>query len=171
MELDKISSLYQVHRLDRNDVDTVFDLCSKNTIYYEYCPPFITKQGVLEDMEGLPPGKNSDDKYFLGFYEEGTLIAVLDIISGYPDESTAYIGLFMMNVNKQGKGIGTVIIDELCDFLKMSGYQRVELAWVKGNPQAENFWIKNHFRKIGERKCNAADHVIAAERELQGEEK
>ena len=45
-------------------------------------------------------------------------------------------------------------------------FQRVELAWVKGNPQAERFWTKNGFQPIGERKSNAADHVIAAERKL-----
>lgn len=166
LQIDKLSSLYQVRRLDTNDVDSVFELCSKNIIYYQYCPPFITKQGVMEDMVALPSGKNKEDKYFLGYFEAGILIAVLDLISGYSSEDTAYIGLFMMNGSKQGQGIGTLIIDELCKYLKLSGYQRVELAWVKGNQQAAGFWIKNHFRIIGERKSNAADHVIAAERKI-----
>jgi RimJ/RimL family protein N-acetyltransferase len=117
-------------------------------------------------MEVLPPGKTKSDKYFLGYFEDDILIAVLDLIIGYPSKNTAYIGLFMMDIKVQGKGIGTKIIEELCEYLKNTGFQRVELAWVKGNPQSEKFWIKNNFNIIGERRSNAADHVIAAERDL-----
>lgn len=72
----------------------------------------------------------------------------------------------MMNVLLQGKGIGTTIIQKLCDYCKAQGYERIELAWVKGNPQSERFWKKNGFIPIGERSSNAAEHVIAAERKL-----
>lgn len=167
MKSEKISSKYIVRRLDSRDVNAVFELCSKNSLYYKYCPPFITSEGVIADMEALPPGKTKSDKYFLGYYENDTLIAVLDLIIGYPNVSTAYIGLFMIDINVQGKGVGTKIIEELCNYLTKIGFQRLELAWVKENPQAERFWIKNYFTPIGERSSNAAKHIIAAERQLK----
>ena len=166
IQLEKISNKYNVRRLDGSDVNTVLELCSKNTLYYQYCPPLITKEGVIQDMEVLPPGKTKSDKYYFGYFENDVLIAVLDLITGYPNESTAYIGLFMLDIKVQGQGIGTKIIEELCEYLKNTGFQRVELAWVKGNLQSEKFWIKNNFNAIGERSSNAAEHVIAAEREL-----
>lgn len=166
IQLEKISNKYNVRRLDGSDVNTVLELCSKNTLYYQYCPPLITKEGVIQDMEVLPPGKTKSDKYYLGYFENDVLIAVLDLITGYPNESTAYIGLFMLDIKVQGQGIGTKIIEELCEYLKNTGFQRVELAWVKGNLQSEKFWIKNNFNDIGERSSNAAEHVIVAEREL-----
>lgn len=170
MQVEKISNKYTVRRLyssDSSDVNNVLKLCSENILYYQYCPPFITKEGVIEDMEAIPPGKMKMDKNFLGYYKDDILIAVLDLIIGYPNVRTAYIGLFMMDIKVQGKGIGTKIIDELCDYLKNTGFERVELAWVKGNPQDEKFWTKNKFHAIGERSSNAAEHVIAAERELK----
>lgn len=166
IQLEKISNKYNVRRLDSSDVNTVLELCSKNTLYYQYCPPLITKEGVIQDMEVLPPGKTKSDKYYFGYFENDVLIAVLDLITGYPNESTAYIGLFMLDIKVQGQGIGTKIIEELCEYLKNTGFQRVELAWVKGNLQSEKFWIKNNFNDIGERSSNAAEHVIVAEREL-----
>lgn len=166
IQLEKISNKYNVRRLDGSDVNTVLELCSENILYYQYCPPFITKEGAIQDMEVLPPGKTKSDKYYLGYFENDVLIAVLDLITGYPNKSTAYIGLFMMDIKVQGKGIGTEIIEELCNYLKNTGFKRVELAWVKGNPQSEKFWSKNNFNIIGERSSNASDHVIAAEREL-----
>lgn len=166
MELDKLSNQYMVHRLDSTEIESVFMLCSKNLLYYEYCPPFVTREGIKGDMEALPAGKTKEDKYFLGYYKNGNLIAILDLIIGYPNISTAYIGFFMTDICVQGKGVGTEIIDNLCDYLKMAGFQRVELAWVKGNAQSEKFWIKNHFLPIGERSSNAAAQVIAAARNL-----
>ena len=90
----------------------------------------------------------------------------MDLIAGYPNEDTAYIGLFMTDVSLQGKGVGTTIIEDVCDCVKKNGYERIELAWVKGNPQSERFWKKNFFNPIGERSSNAAEQVIAAERKL-----
>lgn len=166
MKIEDLSKKYKVRRLSVNDIEEVYHLCSKNTMYYEYCPPFITMEGVKEDMEALPPGKNYEDKFFLGYYENEVLIAIMDLIVGYPNEKTIYIGLLMTNVSIQGRGIGTTIIQELCEYCKMQGYERIELAWVKGNPQSEAFWKKNGFTPIEERSSNVAEHVIAAELRL-----
>lgn len=163
---ESISSKYYVRRLNSKDIDSVLALCSKNSLYYQYCPPFITRNGVMEDMEALPPGKNQDDKYFLGYYENDSLIAIMDLIVEYPNIHTAYMGLFMVDTTVQGKGVGTAIIEELCNYLSKTEFQRVELAWVKGNPQSERFWIKNKFKPFDERSGNVAEHLIVAERFL-----
>ena len=86
VKIEDLSKKYKVRRLSANDIEEVYHLCSKKTVYYEYC--------------------------------------------------------------------------------KMQGYERIELAWVKGNPQSEAFWKKNGFVPIGERSSNAAEHVIAAELRL-----
>lgn len=166
MNVEYLSDKYAVRRLDAGDVDSVFELCSKNSLYYQYCPPFVTKSSIVEDMEALPPGKEKKDKYFLGYYDNSSLIAVMDMIIGYPDAHTLYIGFFMTDIDVQGKGVGTVIIEQLCNYVREMGFQRIELAWVKGNPQSESFWMKNKFKIIGERASNAVEQVIAAERLL-----
>lgn len=166
MEVSRLSKRYKVRQLNLSDINEVYDLCSQNTLYYEYCPLFVTLDAVKEDMEMLPPGKAQGDKYFLGYYEGEVLVAIMDLIRQYPDDKTLYIGLFMTNVQLQGNGVGTEIIRELSDFAKMNDYERLELAWVKGNPQAEHFWKKNGFVPIGERSSNAAEYVIAAEKRM-----
>ena len=132
LKIDRITKKYYVRILDSKDIDAVYELCSKNRLnynihhlaleynrlYYQYCPPFITRDGVIEDMEALPPGKKKCDKYFLGYFENDLLIAVLDLIVGYPDISTYYIGLFMMYTKIQGKGEGTKIITKLCAYFQ-----------------------------------------------------
>lgn len=112
------------------------------------------------------PGKELSDKYFLGWYEGERLIAVMDLIYGYPDQETALIGFFMTDVSVQNAGVGTRIIDSLCQALGGLGFLRIRLGWVSGNPQAEHFWHKNHFSETGTVVHSDIYMVTVAERRL-----
>ena len=147
--INKLSKNYIVKLLSDKDVAAVYSLCSKNTLYYDFCPPFVTPESIEADMAALPLGKGKDDKYYLGYYDKAKLIAVIDLILGYPDEETAYVGFFMTDVSVQGKGVGSAIISEMSKFICSQGYSDIQLGWVKDNPQAEHFWHKNGFKETG----------------------
>ena len=167
MEIQMLSRDYEIRKLTEDDIEAVYNLCMGNPLYYEYCPPLITREQIKEDMQALPRGVAPESKYYIGFFKGSLLIAVMDLIDGYPQKEIAFIGLFMMNRSVQGKGIGTSIIDRACDTFAKSGYHSVRLAWVKGNPQSEHFWLKNQFKILKETKSTVAQEVILAERALQ----
>lgn len=144
-----ISKKYQVRLLEEKDISIVYSLCRKNKLYYDFCPPFVTPEGIKADMTALPLGKRREDKFYLGYFDNDNLTAVMDLILGYPDEETAYVGFFMTDVSVQGKGVGSAIINELSRFMCSQGYSKIQLGWVKGNPQAEHFWLKNGFIETG----------------------
>src|SRR5699024_2158262 len=121
-----------------------------------------TRRSIAEDLKAVPPGKELRDKYFLGYYEGSKLMAVLDLIRGYPTEDTAFIGFFMTDSSIQKQGIGSSIIKQLCAYLKSKGFSHVRLAWVKDNPQSEHFWHKNDFVKTGEISEQALYTVVLA---------
>ncbi len=162
-----LSSKYHVRRLEERDIPDIYALCIKNPLYYEYCPPVVTPEGIKSDMEELPPNTAPSQKYYLGFYEQQKLIAVLDLIDGYPTKENAFIGFFMIDTSIQKQGIGSQMIEEVCDVLTKEGFGSIRLAWVKGNPQAEHFWKKNGFQVLKETSSNAADSVMLAERKLK----
>lgn len=166
MEVSRFSNVYKVRRLCRRDTDKILSLCSGNALYYQYCPPFVTKQSIADDMRALPPKKSMDDKYYVGYFVNGTLIAVMDLIASYPDEHTAFIGFFMTDVSVQHTGVGSGIVNELCSYLKDAGFTSVRLGWVKGNPQAEGFWRKNGFSKTGKTYETGGYTVMLAQRNL-----
>ena len=85
-------------KLTEEDIPSIYNLCCNNELYYQFCPPFVTEESIKADMEGLPPGKTFDDKYYVGYFENNKLITVMDLIYGYPDEDIAYIGFFMTDV-------------------------------------------------------------------------
>lgn len=164
MEINKLSSVYHVRYLQGNDVNAIYKLCCGNELFYQYHPPFATKESIMDDMEALPPGKTEKDKYYVGYFKGNELAAVLDLILGYPNEKTAYIGFFMMNKEYQGKGIGTQIISECAEHLADLKFEKIRLAIDKGNPQSEAFWTKNKFIKIGDEVRNEYSAYIPMER-------
>ena len=101
-------------------------------------------------MKALPAGKDEHDKFYVGFFDEGRLAAVLDLILDYPERGTDFIGFFMMNIGLQGKGTGSKIIRECITYLKTTGCLKLRLGVDKGNPQSNAFWQKNGFRVVEE---------------------
>lgn len=166
MDITQFSKKYQARCLTDEDVSSVFELCRKNTLFYEHCPPFVTEKGIRRDMKALPLKKTLADKYYLGYFDGDKLIAVMDFIDAYPNETTAFIGFFMTDVSVQRSGVGSGLISELCDHLRGQNYGSIRLGWVKGNRQSESFWHKNGFRETGVSYDTDGYTVIVAQREL-----
>ena len=70
------------------DIEKIYAMASQNTLFYQYHPPFVTWQSILDDMSALPPGKTMADKFYIGFFDGAALVAVVDMILAYPNEST-----------------------------------------------------------------------------------
>ena len=118
IEIEDMSTEFEVRILEKSDVDIVYDLSIKNSIFYQYHPPMVTRESIMEDMDALPPRKTMNDKYYIGFFKRDKLIAVMDLVMNYPKKKTAFIGLFMMDVNYQNKGIGSKVIGEVLSYVK-----------------------------------------------------
>jgi ribosomal protein S18 acetylase RimI-like enzyme len=150
IDISMLSNQYIIRRLNDSDTDDILDFCQKNTMYYQYCGAEISKDQVLNDLHITPPGVDIADKYYVGFFNGEEMVAVLDLIDGYPEPAIGYIGFFMMNVALQGKKIGSAIIQDVCSYLKQIGKTAIRLAIAKDNPQANHFWKKNGFTVIKE---------------------
>ena len=147
-DINKFSNQYSVRFLNENDIDLVIDVCNGNPLFYEYTIARPTKENLLEDMRLTPPGIDLKDKYYVGYFDNETLVAVLDLIDGWPSKEVAYIGFFMMNHSYQGKNIGSSIIKELSIYLKSLNVKYLRLAVDDGNPQSLHFWHKNGFELV-----------------------
>ena len=150
LDISMISNSYHVRRLEDADADAILDFCRKNPLYYQYCGAETSKEQVLNDLHITPPGVDISDKYYAGFFNNEEMVAVLDLIDGYPEPDIGYIGFFRMNADLQGKQIGSRIIQDVCAFLKQHGKTSVRLGIARDNPQARHFWKKNGFIVIKE---------------------
>lgn len=161
IDITKLSRAYTVRTLTVSDLDTIIALCRQNALFYQYTQARPTREEIQNDMTATPPGTDLSEKYYVGFFEAGELIAVMDLIDGYPGEDIAYIGFFMMNLKYQGKQTGTAIIAGVTEYLGETGKTAVRLAIDKGNPQSTHFWKKNGFTVIREADVNGWTKLVA----------
>lgn len=150
LNCSRLSDRFQVRELTESDIPAIYALCCGNRLFYECCGRQNTPEEIRNDMTITPPGKDLCDKYYVGFFDGTHLAAVMDLIDGYPDDETAFIGFFMLHVAYQGKGTGTAMISRVCAYLKQAGFRRVQLGFDKENPQSSHFWLKNRFAAVRE---------------------
>lgn len=166
MDIQNFSKDYTIRKLTIDDKQIYYDLCINNPNYYKHCPPIVTIDTLLDDLKALPPNKTYDDKYFIGYFKDNELIAIMDFIDKYPDDKTAFIGFFMVNKYYQGKGIGTKIITDLTNYLKSLNYQNIRLGYVETNNEAKAFWLSNKFKNTPYKNITADYTVIVLNKEL-----
>ncbi|WP_270737423.1 GNAT family N-acetyltransferase [Streptococcus anginosus] len=146
--IEQLSRHYSCRILAEKDIPSILSLYESNPLYFQYCPPKPNLASVKEDMLRLPEGKAKADKFYVGFWNNSKLVAVMDFVYAYPDEETVFIGLFMVDQAYQRKGIGSQIVTEALAYFTKN-FRKARLAYVKGNPQSRHFWEKQGFKPIG----------------------
>jgi GNAT superfamily N-acetyltransferase len=150
-------------------VPLIHELCAGNPQYYLYSPASPEPGHILKDLRLTPPGVPLSRKHYVGLFDGERLIAVMDVVDSYPDEDTAFIGFFMLARERQGRGVGSVIIADTLERLKAWGFTAVRLCIDEGNPQSTAFWQKNGFAVI-ERFPRENGALLLAQRKLSPEE-
>lgn len=166
LRIEELSQKYKVRNLTKADAAMIYELCIGNPQFYEHCPPFVTCESIIRDMHALPPRTTEAHKHYLGFFEGEKLVAVLDLITDFPNEQTVFWGFFMIDKAYQGKGIASALVDELCACLA-EDYSAVRLGYVKTNTQSEHFWRKNGFVDTGIENNEELYTVVVLERKLR----
>ena len=165
IEIQKLSQKFTIRKLTESDINLIYDFCSKNKQFYLYCGQDVSKESILNDIHITPPDIPMNQKHYIGFFEENTMIALMDLIDGYPDEETAFIGFFMVKHDLHNQGIGTAIITELSSVLADYGFTHCRLGIDQNNPVGLHFWKKNDFKTIQEvQRDNGV--IVIAQKEL-----
>lgn len=165
LDISKFSNCYEVKNLKATDVENIYDLCKANTQYYQYCGKEPSMELIQQDMVITPPNIPLSKKYYVGFFDQDELVAIMDFIDGYPSEEYGFIGFFMMNIAYQRKGIGSRIVTDICNYCQKLGIAKIRLGIDKENPQSNYFWRRNAFEII--REVQQEDGIIlVAERIL-----
>lgn len=99
----------------------------------------------------LPEGKSYEDKFVFGIYADDEMVGCIDLIRGYPDSRTAWLGLLLISEKHQRRGFGAQAHElvenvihgwETCD--------RIRVAAVKTNEDVIPFFERLGYRATGE---------------------
>jgi 2-dehydropantoate 2-reductase len=149
------------------DISPVYRLAKSNAKYYEYMNTVPTRESLTEIISDIPDGAQKNCKHFVGFYNsDDVLVAVMDLITGYPEGDDAFIGWFMVDGAMQGRGVGSQIIADVRASMKAAGYDYMSLSVIKKNEEAIKFWEEQGFRQVEEAVSTEGYEVYKFERDI-----
>ena len=161
LDINKLSSKYNIRKLNSGDIEMIYNFCKENKQYYKYCEKELSIDLIKQDLTIVPLNFDKERKFYLGFFDNNKLVAVLDFLNGYPNENYVFIGFFMLKNSLQGQGLGSEIIQETLSYLKQIGFEKCKLGIDKSNPQSNYFWKKNGFEIISEVKVENNEILVA----------
>ncbi len=99
----------------------------------------------------LPDGKTYDDKFVFGIYLGDEMIGCADLIRGYPNPTTALLGLLLVSEACQRRGVGKRAYELIEQFIQTWNVcDRVRIGVVRTNEQVILFWSNVGFELTGE---------------------
>jgi GNAT superfamily N-acetyltransferase len=112
----------------------------------------VGEADALSLFDMLPEGKTLEDKFVWGIFAPG-LEGVIDVIRGYPDQSTAFIGLLLLRESAQGRGLRRQAFSCVQDEVeRWPQIETLRLAVVDTNDPAKGYWEAMGFTATGETK-------------------
>lgn len=151
IDIEEINPNYFVHELTQEHINDIYEFCVVDKDYYKLVPPLITEELVEFEIDKTSFYSKYGNRYYLGFFDFGLLIAIIDFFEFPNQNDTIFINFFMVYKNMQGDGFGTSIINNLLKYLKNNNYRYVKIDVTENNAKALFFWKKVGFMEISRR--------------------
>jgi len=130
--------------ISETDLDRIYEICLSNPDYYRHMNEELSKEKLKKLMIGY-----------------------LAMVESYPDEKTALIGFFVLDASLQGKGTGSLIIDNIANDLKEKGFKSIILSCASTNRASLSFWEKNDFFKAEDNEIYDDIELVIMEKNLE----
>lgn len=167
LDVTTLSSAFEARLIANENIPEVFALARSNRVYLRYLGEHPTKANLTALITQLPEGAQPSSKHFVGFYDEdGYLAAVMDLVCGWPDERTAFIGWFMVAADMQRQGVGSQLFADVRAALEGLGYQSVRLQLPERDNEGIAFWQAQGFALTGERDESGRRPLVTLARSL-----
>ena len=167
LDIRTLSSVYETRVIESEDLPAVFALARSNRIYFRYLHERPTKANLTALITSLPEDVKPTSRHFVGFYDpDGYLVAVMNLVCGWRDETGAFIGWFMVAADMQRQGVGSQLFADVRAALEAIGIKHVELQIPERDRDGEAFWEAQGFVRTGERDENGGRPLITLAREI-----
>jgi ribosomal protein S18 acetylase RimI-like enzyme len=109
-------------------------------------------------LSDLPEAKGNHDKFVYAVFDHsGALIAVFDLVRGYPDDKTWFLGFLFVVPNNRNVGLGSHLLEAICAHVKQSDGAALRLGVVRENFRARALYDRTGFLFLYERQRTHAN--------------
>lgn len=146
ISLQDIQENWSARPLYSADAAKILRLAQTNADFYALESSVPSLKNIKADLVRTPSRTSLEQKYYIGFYIDGKLIAVMDLILDYPQDLSAWIQFFMIDGRHQHQGLGTRILKEAENMLAQAGFAHLAVGVRPDNEAAVSFWKKNGYQ-------------------------
>jgi len=167
LDIQSLGTGYEVRRLTEADITDVVLLMRSNRRHWRKMGVKPSRSRLTEIISSVPGATGGEDSYFVGFYDDDAdLVAVLDLICGYPEPDDAFIGWFMVDDAQQGRGVGSAIFADVRASMKAQGYDHLEVRCPKESAPSLAFWHAQGFELDGTQSDGGGYTVVGLQRDI-----
>lgn len=143
----KQTSAYHFEKITPHNQKDALAVYHQNLDYFALTAEIPSLASVAQDRAACPPQLDPEQKHFFLVTFEKRPMAVVDLLTGYPEDISGYLGLLLIAEHRQGHG--QKILAQLEDWLQDQGFQRLELGVLAHNTPALAFWTAQSFHPCG----------------------
>jgi ribosomal protein S18 acetylase RimI-like enzyme len=133
-------------RLTSADLPRLLKLCQSCAAFYELIEGQAPNDETAAEILGPLDAKYArGTKHGWGVEKKGALIAVVELLEGYPSAHDWYIGLLLIAPEQRRRGVGTQLCAALMRWMGQRGASLVRLVVQQQNAGARAFWERQGF--------------------------
>ncbi|MDR2167467.1 MAG: GNAT family N-acetyltransferase [Clostridiales bacterium] len=88
----------------------------------------------------LPEGYDAGRQVFVGIWQEGQPIAVLELLPGLNGGEVVYLSELIVHRDARRQGHGGKIVEAVVEFARNEGFGEIQLGVGDENPDGLRFW-------------------------------
>jgi len=141
---------FRLCKLESEHLQPLQHLCERCADFVELVEGQEVSPGASQELfQDMPPGKSLSDKFLYGIFDRnGEMRGVLEGMRHYPDETTWWIGLLMLDPEVRGRGLGRKIVDGFSAYVRSEQGKSIMLGVVEENQTAYDFWQQQGFTLV-----------------------
>lgn len=148
---------------DHARVEAFFTAAQDYVILERAAPP--GPEVTEEFFSQAPPGVDPAASQRLGLFDGDTLQALVEMSFGFPEATSAYIGLLIALPSARGTGAGTALLRRCEEIARNRGATEIFMAVLDANPKGRAFWEREGFRlRLADREVTLGSKTQIAHR-------
>ena len=100
---------------------------------------------VAEIRAAIPPGRAREDKFLYTIERDARLVGMIDLIRGYPEPATWYLGFLFIAKAFRAAGLGRATLHALYGHARAQGGKALRLGVVEDNARARWLYASEGF--------------------------
>ena len=153
--MQKHLSEFYVEKISVNNLERYEECFYCNIDYYMITDGQpATKEICVDTIEYCPDNFPTKNIYNIGISQAGKSVCTLFLLYGYPEETTIYIGLLLVNEQFKRQGVGTKVIKALFKCFSNTTIKRFSLSVQDNNICGCKFWQSLGFKVVDKTLCD-----------------